>query len=146
MAGELLDPTVAATSPRPAHTPKYSRLTRSDLGVLLKLKRDGLTQAEIAQRLGCSQPTVSKWLDQFEDTTEHAKVFLRGSALRMAENVVKKGKARDHIQALKGIGVLEPDARDINIAVGVSLPGLSLVSVTETAPAYLSPSDIGDNS
>jgi hypothetical protein len=44
----------------------------------------------------------------------------------MAENVVKRGQARDHIQALKGIGVLEQDQTQLNIAVGVSLPGLSL--------------------
>jgi transcriptional regulator with XRE-family HTH domain len=110
------------------------------------MHKAGKTQTEIAHALGRSQGTVSKWLTTLNDTRDLAKEYLHAKAFRMAENVVKKGQARDHIQALKGIGVLEPDARDINIAVGVSLPGLSLVSVTETAPTYLSPSDTGDNS
>ncbi len=152
MAGELLNPTANQTH-QPlmrgrSQTPRKPtrRLTQADIGLMLQMRSEGRTQVEIAQRLDCDQKAVSVWLAKLTDTTDVAKSYLRGSALRMAENVVKKGQARDHIQALKGIGVLEPDARDINIAVGVSLPGLSLVSVTETAPTYLSPSDTGDNS
>ena len=115
----------------PAHTPKYDRLTRSDLEALLALKKAGKTQVEIAQALGCSQGTVSKWLSQLTDSTDLAKEYLRGSALRMAKNVVRNGRARDHIQALKGLKVLEDDGRDIKIAIGVSLPGLSIQSETD---------------
>jgi hypothetical protein len=57
----------------------------------------------------------------------------------MAKNVVRKGQARDHIQALKGIGVLEQDRSDINIAVGVSLPGLSAVSSPVSPVITVSP-------
>ena len=107
--------------------PDYSRLSRSDVGVLLKLKRDGLTQAEIAQRLGCTQSTVSKWLTDLTDTTEPAKEFLKGSALRMAENIVKKGRAADHVAALKGLSVLQEQANaGVVIQIGVKDSDVSI--------------------
>ena len=102
----------------PANTPKYNRLTRADLALLLKLKRDGLTQVEIAQRLGCTQGTVSKWLDQLTDTRDTAKEYLAAQSFRMAKNIVKNGLARDHIQALNGLGVLnQQDSGKISITV-----------------------------
>jgi predicted transcriptional regulator len=115
---------------QPANTPKYDRLTRSDIGLMLKLRKDGLTQAEIAQRLGCNQPTVSKWLGQFTDSTDHAKEYLRGQALRMAKNIVHKGLARDHVAALKGLNVLEEQQNagvivQIGVSVDMATPTLS---------------------
>jgi transcriptional regulator len=109
----------------PANTPKYDRLTSSDLGVLLKLRKDGLTQAEIAQRLGCSQGTVSKWLNNLTDTTEPAKEYLRGQAMRMAKNIANNGLARDHVQVLNGLGVLnQQDTAKLTIVInGLTLAG-----------------------
>jgi DNA-binding transcriptional regulator YiaG len=109
----------------PANTPKYDRLTSSDLGVLLKLRKDGLTQAEIAQRLGCSQGTVSKWLNILTDTTEPAKEYLRGQAMRMAKNIANNGLARDHVQVLNGLGVLnQQDTAKLTIVInGLTLAG-----------------------
>jgi len=94
------------TAHSPTSTPKYRRLTASDVGVCLKLRRDGLTQVQIAQRLGCSQKAVSEWLDKCEDSTEASKVYLRGQALRMAQNIVAKGRAADHVKTLEGLEVL----------------------------------------
>jgi hypothetical protein len=38
----------------------------------------------------------------------------------MAKNVVKNGQARDHIQALKGVGVLAEDAgHGLTIQIGI---------------------------
>ncbi len=91
----------------PTSTRDYSRLTRSDVGVLLKLRKDGLTQTEIAKRLGCSQRTVSQWCEDLQDTTDTSKLYLRGQALRMAQHIVKKGRAADHVAVLKGLSVLE---------------------------------------
>ena len=121
----------ALVSASPAHTPKYERLTRADLDVLLAMKKANKTQVEIAQALGCSQGTVSKWLNALTDSTDVAREYLRGKALHMAKNVVRKGQARDHIQALKGLRVLEDDNRDVKIAIGISLPGLTFASGTQ---------------
>jgi hypothetical protein len=125
MAGELLT-TTNAEQTAPAHTPRYKRLTSDDLAILHTMLKAGKTQVEVAETLGCDQSVVSRWAKTLIDTTDVASTYLRGSALRMAKNVVNKGQARDHIQALKGIGVLEQDQTQLNIAVGVSLPGLSL--------------------
>jgi hypothetical protein len=103
----------------PANTPKYRRLTISDVGVLLKLAKDGLTQVEIAQRLGCSQGAVSEWVSKCQDTTDPAKQYLRGQALRMAKNIVVNGAAKDHVAALKGLSVLdEPQQSGLTIQIG----------------------------
>lgn len=120
MAGELQ--TLQAP---PANSPKYHRITPAQRKVMRELRQLNTSQTAIAEVLGVSQGTVSKWLAETEDTTTDATEYLRAKALRMAENVVKRGQARDHIQALKGIGVLEQDQTQLNIAVGVSLPGLS---------------------
>jgi hypothetical protein len=112
--------TTAAVATQPIK-PDYGRLTRSDVGVLLKLHKDGLTQDQIAHRLGCSQPTVAKWLSDLIDTTEPSKAYLRGSALRMAQNIVRKGLPRDHVQALKGLGVLEETQQQgFTVNIGIS--------------------------
>jgi transcriptional regulator with XRE-family HTH domain len=108
-----------------SHKDKFAKLTRSDVGVILKLRRDGLTQAAIAQRLGCSQGTVAKWLSQFTDTTDTAKEFLQASAFRMAKNIVAKGLARDHVQVLNGLGVLqEQSSQGLTLVInGLTLHG-----------------------
>ena len=108
--------------------PDYSRLTATEIKLLFELRKEGMTQAAIAQRLGCSQRTVSEWLTETEDTTDVAKLYLRGKALHMAKNVVDNGQARDHIQVLKGLSVLAEDGRDLKIAIGINLPGLTFAS------------------
>ena len=51
----------------------------------------------------------------------------RGSSLRMARNIVDNGLPRDHVNALKGIGVLEQDrGTDVQLMVGIALPGMPL--------------------
>ena len=91
----------------PPCKPKYKRLTAADQAYILKLRDQKYTQADIAQRIGCTQQAVSDWLRQCQDTSAEASLYLKGSALRMAKNIVRNGHARDHIAALKGINVLE---------------------------------------
>ena len=123
----------------PAPTPAYKRLTQEQIIALRDLHKLGKTQVQIAETLGCDQKTVSRWLAAFTDTTDTATAYLRGNALRMAKNVVQKGQARDHIAALKGIGVLEQDQSGTQIAIGISLPGMPTfapsVTVAERKPA-----------
>lgn len=126
------------TAPK-SNTDKQHRLSDTDKALALQYHRDGITQVEIAKRLGVTQPAISQWISKCRDTADAAGLYLRGSALRMAKNVVKNGQARDHIQALKGIGVLEADRSDIHIAVGVSLPGLPIQSQAVVSVSPLSP-------
>lgn len=112
----------------PVDSPAYKRLTAAQLNYMRELAKKGETQTAIAERLGIAQSTVSYWLNAFSDTTELATEYLRGHALDMAKNVVDNGQARDHIQALKGVGALERDDKTMQIAVGISLPGLTFAS------------------
>jgi hypothetical protein len=94
-------------------------LTATDVGLLLKYHSEGLPQTEIAKRLDVTQPIISRWLSDLSDSTETAKAYLRGSALRMSQNIVKHGRAADHVAALKGLSVLKDDvAQHITVLVG----------------------------
>ena len=117
-----MDNTAAqALTPAAACKPAYKRLTQDQLLAIVDLRKLGKTQAEIAQTLGCTQQAVSDWLRKTADSTEAASLYLRGQSLRMAKNVVQKGQARDHIQALKGIGVLADDhvGQGLVIQIGI---------------------------
>lgn len=103
----------------PAHTKKYKRLTDDQRIAILHLSKAGKTQVEIAQALGCDQATVSRWLSQCQDSSLEATAYLKGRALKMARNIVERGLARDHIQALKGINVLEEQqTQGVTVIVG----------------------------
>ena len=103
------------------HKGRGSTLGSEQVAAVLQLHKLGKTQTEIAQTVGCDQGTVSRWLSRLTDTTELAGSYLRGSALRMAKNVVKNGQARDHIQALKGIGVLADDSASQGLTIQIGI-------------------------
>jgi hypothetical protein len=117
----------------PAHTPKYQRLTDDARIAILKLHKLGKTQVEIAQALNCDQSSVSRWLSMCQDSTAEANTYLRGSALRMARNIVQRGLARDHIAALNGLEVLaNTEGRTLNVIInGLHLHGTGRDSVVE---------------
>jgi hypothetical protein len=101
----------------PAESPSYTRLTRADHRVIMKLRDDGLTLTAIAQQLGRSVSTIHEVVDIYTPTDDLAKRKLRAGALTMAENIVDNGRAADHVAALKGLGVLEQDTFGVNVAV-----------------------------
>lgn len=105
----------------PAHTPAYRRLTDTDRVLILKYAKDGLTQVEIAQRLGCDQSSVSRWLTMCEDTTAQASQYLRGQALHMARKIRNTGKPSDLISALKGVNVLAEEAHKPGVTVLIGI-------------------------
>jgi len=108
-------------TPTVANTPKYKRLRDLDKAFALRYHADGLTQVEIAQRLGVTQPAISQWLATCHDTTAEAGLYLRGQALPMAEKVVKNGKPADLIKALQGVSVLtEERSAGLTIQIGGS--------------------------
>lgn len=129
MAGDLLAP-----QPTPAYTPKYRRLQAKQLRALLALHRAGKTQVEIAQALGCSQPTVSEWLADLQDTRDEASQYLRGKALDMALNVARRGNPETHRKTLENIEVLS--AEQNNRGVVINIAGASSVQVGIAAGAF----------
>lgn len=69
--------------------PDYSRLSRADEALILKLAEDGRTQTEIAQLIGCSQPTVSDILRDFGDTRILARKRTHNRALDVANAAIE---------------------------------------------------------
>jgi predicted transcriptional regulator len=104
----------------------YTRLNRAEVGSILKLHEAGKTQVEIAQILGCSQPTVSRWLDELVDTRELAKHTLRSGAEKLAERIVKQADVEQALEVLDRLDVA-PKKRDTHlgnaIQIVVNTPG-----------------------
>lgn len=121
-------PTTELVESPPASCEKRTtRLRQSELAMVLQLHKDGFTQAQIAQRLGVTQQAISKWLSAITDTTDVAKLFLRGNALSMAQNIVKKGRAADHVKTLEGLEVLSN--QDVKGGLTIVVGGSAQVQV-----------------
>ena len=131
------------TTPPRSNTPKQKRLSNTDKAFALRYSTDGLTQVEIAKRLGVTQSSISQWLSQCEDTSVEAGQYFRGKALPTAEKIVKKGKTSDLVKVLQGIGVLAPErSAGLSIVIGVAGDGVNL-QVNIGAAEGLSPIESG---
>jgi DNA-binding Lrp family transcriptional regulator len=113
--------------------PTHRRLLEAQIRAILDLRRLNKTQAEIAETIGCDQTTVSRWLRHLEDSRDSATAYLRAKALKMAVNVVRKGKPRDHVVALQGLNVLDRDQGKGGVTVIVG--GRANVLIAPPAPA-----------
>lgn len=103
-----------------------SHLTRSEVALLLKLHEAGKTQVEIAQILGCSQPSVHGWLEKFRDTRTEAIYTARSGAQKLVERVLKQANVEESLEVLDRIDVLpkkqrESSGNQLNVIIG--MPG-----------------------
>ena len=104
---------------KPAESVSYKRLTDADRITVLTLHEQGLTQTAIAQRLARSVSTINDVIQTYAPTVDLAKRKLRAAAERMAENIIDNGEPRDHIQALKGLSVLQEQAtQGLTVLIG----------------------------
>lgn len=118
-----------------------SRLTRAEISALLKLHEAGKTQVEIAQALGCSQPTVSYWLNEYGDTRSEAVYTLRNGAQKLAERIVKQADVTESIDVLERLEVIAPKHQEASrggVQIIIGMPGSPagpdpLIQVNETA-------------
>ncbi len=102
-------------------------LTQSQLGIVLALHREDKTQAEIAQALGVSQPTISLAIkrlgvDSTELAVHRAKTSAYGAVNRLAA-ISRKGKDQDAIKAssklLEVAGIASSDSKGVSVGVQV---------------------------
>lgn len=105
----------------------YSRLSYTEIGLALKLREDGLTQTQIAQRLGCSQPTISTLLSELSDTRQIARLKLNNGAVKLAERVLAQADVDQSLEVLDRLEVATKRQADsgrgnqVNIVIG--MPG-----------------------
>ena len=126
---------VESLTTQKTHTPKQKRLTDTDKGFALKYYADGLTQTEIAKRLGVTQSAISLWLSACTDSTDHARSYLRGRSLQMAEKVVRKGKPADLVKVLQGVSVLEQDKTvGVQVLIGIKDSDVSVTLTPGSSP------------
>ena len=126
-----------------SNTGKQKRLTDTDKAFALRYEADGLTQVEIAKRLGVTQSAISQWLATCRDTTSEAGLYLRGRALPMAEKIVKKGRPSDLIKALQGVGVLHEERQSgLVVQIGIKDSDVSIsLSPGETSARERKPAE-----
>ena len=115
-------------------------LSEPDQARAVQWMKAGLSRQAIANRLGVDVLALGAWMATIDtlDTTEAAKFYLRNQALPMAENIVTKGKPRDHVATLKGLSVLEDDQRG---GVVVNVGGNALVQIANPLSPPISVSE-----
>lgn len=132
---------VEADAEAPKRIADYTHLSQAELGLAVQLSNDGLTQTQIAQRLGCSQSAVSRALNAFGSTTNLAKLKAHNKALAVTEATIAgaikaalDGKAADALELLDRIGVVEKRQAEksgntgvmVVIQQGSVIPGIDL--------------------
>ena len=133
----MSEPQTTTSEPAPLYQPsrstKHKGVTTTDIALMVQLAEEGKTQAEIAQRLGLSQPTVHYHLSQFaKPTRELAERLMDASLLNDAQrlnDIAEKGAADEAIKAIKlkwQARKMVDDAKsnsNIGIQVVIGMPG-----------------------
>jgi len=95
-------------------------LRPSEEAAILDLHAAGWTQTAIAERVGCSQPTVSRTLAEYDDSRPLARKLLESRARDVAEAVIKGIVAGDPRTGLKLLGKLDVVREDTQAAVAAT--------------------------
>jgi hypothetical protein len=85
-------------------------VTGTEVADILRWHAQGLTQQQIADKFEPprAQSAISDILSRFgPDRTVEAKAILRSGSADMALNILKNGKPKDQVVALKGLNVLD---------------------------------------
>lgn len=137
---------IADTFPDPAkRIPDHSRLSRTEEILILQLHAEGKTQTAIAQVIGCSQPTVSRVVNDYTDSRVLAKAVLHKNAQALAERVVKHANVEEALEVLERIEVVAPkrqEQRAGNVSIVIGMPGQAAgVAPVIDVSASLSPAE-----
>ena len=105
--------------------------------LILKMSKAGKSVTDIADALGRSSSTISRFLARTVDTRELAMEVIRSGAVTLAERIIKKANVDQSIEVLSrpGISVLEPPVKSggqstsLQVSVAVNSCG-TVVSVS----------------
>ena len=108
MSDALLEPAqVLESSPIVGQGPKYKRLSVTEIGLILRLHDEGLTQVQIAQRLDKDQTAISQILSRLAgDSTAIALRLMKARSYQSAQRVTalaEKGKADVALKAARTV-------------------------------------------
>jgi transcriptional regulator with XRE-family HTH domain len=128
--------TKTETAP-PAHkspnSPSYKRLSLDQIGTVLRLHNENLTQAQIAQIVGVDQSAICRILQKVAiDRTDLAVATAKAQSFSAVRSLVRWGKTRDKVgldanKTLLNIAGVTEKRQDhgvsLQVNVGVALPG-----------------------
>jgi transcriptional regulator with XRE-family HTH domain len=128
--------TQTETAP-PAHkspnSPSYKRLSLDQIGTVLRLHNENLTQAQIAQIVGVDQSAICRILQKVAiDRTDLAVATAKAQSFSAVRSLVRWGKTRDKVgldanKTLLNIAGVTEKRQDhgvsLQVNVGVALPG-----------------------
>ena len=123
-----------------------SRLNPQDIAYILHASAEGHVRKTIADRLHCTQLSVSKVLRQYTPTDSLAKQFTKGAALIVAKASVlaalkaaRRGRGEECLEILDRLDVLPKrqveDGR-ARVQIAVMIPGQTL-ALNTAPPAFL---------
>ena len=103
--------------------------------MVLQQRAEGLSQDEIAQRLGFSQPSISHVIAQFTATDALAKLWVRGRSLKLTKagvlatlKAARKGDAEPALEMMDRLDVLPKRVEDagakVQIVIGAAAGAL----------------------
>lgn len=118
--------------------PDYSRLSYDDLGKILRLHAEGLTQREIAQVVDTSQQSVGYALKRMSGDAKEVQALAKGKAvqaLQQWDNAIETAAKRgDHRPAREFIELAHAElrptqgnsARGVGVTINIGQPGQPL--------------------
>lgn len=144
------DPEAVQTSDR-----DYSRLSFHDLGKILRLHAEGLSQRDIAAHVGCSQPSVGYALQRMSGDAKEVQALAKGKAVAALQQwdaaISKAAKRGDHRPAREFIELAHTELRPQSnnsaggggVTINIGMPGAPLeppsISIAATFAPVLSP-------
>ncbi len=130
--------------------PEYSkakngrRLSKHQEQLILRLSDGSRSQRDVAEIVGCSQPTVHEVLERWSDTRQLAAKRLNAGADTLAARVVHKARPDVAVDVLERLGVVAPRKSDSRPNITVVFGDVSMTPVMPqladtTEPSYVSP-------
>lgn len=121
-------------------TSKYAHLSDSDKGMVLYLVGQNRTQTEIAKMIGCSQSTISDFLQRVSNPAAVVQKVLKSHELKAAEHWAEASavaaKRGDHRPARELIETANPELRPQQGNAGQS-GGVTVIIGMPGAPVKL---------
>lgn len=107
---------------------KRTPFTPTEIQLAIHLREQGLSNLQVARRLGRSAEGVRFILEKWEPTAKLAKATLHKGAVELAERVIKDATVGESLEVLDRLDVLPKRDRGsdsrVQVVLGVNIDGL----------------------